>query len=375
LGLGDLTFIRGLNSTELLEKREKFSIVCSSNCSFESDAWSKSNLPNPSTCCFLLSGYIAGWVEQSLGISITCVETACRLSKSPSCQFLISHTHHTEPLLTDINKDNICVKIHKYSSFQAIYNGNQDVAEILYRPYPTDKIIQPRNSARSKDTLYHIAHRSQQSPKSISPPPRKTDSRAKLLRHNSFDSPRYQQLQGKKKEKKKSLKRKQSKEFIKRKSSKNANTLARTITAGNVVTNPDILEARHQRVPSEPSTHENIKSLVQSNHEDENHSPDMPEETDKRKSRKKKVPLKKKESQKNKIMEKKRPTEDIKQNSQPQPISPCKTESPPLRYSSTDKVTNLDPDDTLSKSKKRISKRIRLGSSTIMTQETKEKKI
>jgi len=399
LGLCDLTFNSGLNSTELLEKREKFHIVCSSNCSFESDAWGRSNLPHPSTCCcFLVSGYIAGWIEQSFGISVTCIEKTCRISKSPTCEFIVCYTHNADLFLTDTTKDSISAKIHKYSTFQAIYTGTQDLLEIFSRPYGTP----PPERLNAASRTYSKERGNRDSGKSISPPPRPTqpcieeihEPLSKLARRKSFDSPRYQELQGKKKEKKKSLKRKQSKDqFPKRKSTK-PNTIQRTITSTispthhPLTSSQEFPEIIHRRLLSEPYSNE-IRSLNMPNspgeeeHQLSSPETNLTEETDqKRKSKKKKNSSIRKNSKKyqSSTLEKRTISFNYQSNEKTShPSSPTKMDSPPLKYCSTEKLNihNIhmsEPDDVqlvLSKSKKRISKKIR--GSVLLTSDNPKK--
>jgi hypothetical protein len=179
LGLCDLNFTDGLSSSEFSEKREKFEITCIANGSFESDSWIRSNYPFSShTCCYLLAGYIAGWLELSFGVPVTCIERACRISKSPTCEFFITYTHNTAALFpSDVKEYPFSTQIHRFATFQSLYNNTPDFPDLNRLEKSRKSPTRTGTRARSTDSRNANRRRSGQSPpKSTSPPPRKPTS-------------------------------------------------------------------------------------------------------------------------------------------------------------------------------------------------------
>lgn len=58
--------------------------------SFESDAWLRAGERTSFTVCIMNAGYSSGWSEESFGLPLTAVETACKAKGDDSCTFIMA---------------------------------------------------------------------------------------------------------------------------------------------------------------------------------------------------------------------------------------------------------------------------------------------
>eukprot|EP01124_Arcella_intermedia_P034880 TRINITY_DN8731_c0_g2_i1.p1 TRINITY_DN8731_c0_g2~~TRINITY_DN8731_c0_g2_i1.p1 ORF type:complete len:881 (+),score=243.33 TRINITY_DN8731_c0_g2_i1:314-2644(+) len=206
-GWCDLKFTEGFSTNEILEKKEKFKILCTANTTFESDSWLHSEFQFTGPCiCFLLSGYISGWVELSFGFPVVCVEQCCRFSKSHYCEFVIAHPSFSGFTIPENLKDTPSIKIHSYALFQSIFLTVPDfqaATKAIGGEKSIGKIRGRANRSRSIDVTGNRIQPETPSPRRknsaspISSPITTAISEERPRRRNSFDSPRYQISEGK----------------------------------------------------------------------------------------------------------------------------------------------------------------------------------
>lgn len=265
------------------------------------------------------------------------------------------------------------MKIHHYSSFQAIYAGIPDLSDILSTtPLPRNS---PDKNRRSVSKLS-----SRESFKSISPRSRLTEIEenhnlpsTRFSRRKSFDSPRYQELQGH--NTKRTYKRKQSAKETEHINKSPKSHFHRTTTAvSSLYQSTEHEPNSHRRIPSD-----DLRSLLQATGEEDNNLLNSPEalnneENDKRRSRKKKTNFRKNSTKKHGLLEKKISTYNTERPSQPaSPIKGGGSDSPPQKLCSTDKIETDDLNLFLTKSKKRSSRKPRTNLN-LLSPDSKEKK-
>jgi len=107
----------------------------------------KDNLPDllkADHACHLLSGYIAGWFEKSFDLACICIETKCRVSGSPLCEFLVFHTTNKDIPLS-VKKSPQYKIYNSRMTIQKLYNADSSVEWM-------EKRISRKKLLRSKST-------------------------------------------------------------------------------------------------------------------------------------------------------------------------------------------------------------------------------
>eukprot|EP01130_Rhizamoeba_saxonica_P011824 TRINITY_DN4929_c0_g2_i1.p1 TRINITY_DN4929_c0_g2~~TRINITY_DN4929_c0_g2_i1.p1 ORF type:complete len:1295 (-),score=275.79 TRINITY_DN4929_c0_g2_i1:35-3886(-) len=93
-GWSNLKFPEGLHAKRISKQKQSFLIRCECKGSFEASSWKtkdknvRSKVDKPT--CNMHCGYICGWFERSLGVSVSVVEVQCQSLGSSVCEFLVS---------------------------------------------------------------------------------------------------------------------------------------------------------------------------------------------------------------------------------------------------------------------------------------------
>uniref|UniRef100_A0A6B2KWY3 Protein kinase domain-containing protein n=1 Tax=Arcella intermedia TaxID=1963864 RepID=A0A6B2KWY3_9EUKA len=163
LGWCDLHFVNMSEMQELSKSKENFSITITSETAYEATSikrWLQNNSSKykPKCCCFVLSGYIAGWFESCFGISCKCIETECRLNDA-NCTFFVYHNNKLIPK----TKDPSSIEIIRYTSIVSLSGSseerrltpNEEKISLIMKPQLSDVSLVSKDRkqlVRSKST-------------------------------------------------------------------------------------------------------------------------------------------------------------------------------------------------------------------------------